>query len=299
MIYVRLLGGLGNQMFQYALGRRLALINRTELVGDTSYFEFVPKRDNHFVKREYALDVFNVELRMLDVHEASRLPVYRPTRMARAVCRASQAIWPHRQKEYSIIYEKHYFDFEAEVLHSRGDVYLAGHWQNPKYFGGIEDQIRRDFTIPGTGSECQRELAGEIAGTESLCMNIRRGDFVKNPTHGFVGVEYIERALGLVRQRAEVKKVYVFSDEIPWCEANIRLDCPCYFVPHALAGPKFSWYLHLMTKCRHFVIPNSTFGWWAAWLANRADKIVIAPKQWINIPGVNSSGIIPADWLTM
>lgn len=300
MIYVRLIGGLGNQMFQYALGRHLALKNRTELIVDTTYFDFVPKNTEYFTKRKYDLELFHINVLTLDQKNASWLPYYsikrrhRLKHLLKRLLNLYKHVGGHR-----IIYEKKLFSFDESILDSGDNLYLVGYWQNERYFKDIEQEIRRDFTIRNRFSNDVSKLASEISNTKSLCLNVRRGDFVKSPTHGFVGTEYISRAVNHMRDAVDIRKVFIFSDDIDWCKNNLRFDIPSLFVNDEYTGGDFAADLYLMTKCSHFIISNSTFGWWGAWLAENSEKTVIAPEQWVNVPGLDASGIIPDGWTTL
>jgi hypothetical protein len=300
VIYVQLKGGLGNQMFQYALGRHLALKNQTKLIVDTTYFDYIPKNSEHFVKREYDLDIFNIDAEILEPGKAKWLPYYSNKGIHRLKHFIKKHLNLYKYKDdYLVLYENEYFSFDEEILGTGKNAYLIGYWQNEKYFKDIENQILKDFTFKSAFGEHVQDLAKEIADSNSVCLNIRRGDFVNNPVHGFVGMDYASKAINCVREKTAIHKIYVFSDEIDWCMQNIKPDVPHFFVTHDYAGRKFSSYLYLMTQCRHFIIPNSTFGWWAAWLSVNREKIVIAPKRWVNVPGLDASDIIPEGWLTM
>jgi len=300
MIFVRLFGGLGNQMFQYALGRHLAIKNRAELIVDTTHFEHIPRNREYFVKREYDLDVFDMDVEILEPKNANGLPYYseKNTHRIKHFVKTYFNLYKYLDN-YQILRESSGFFFDKEILKSGKNAYLIGYWQNEKYFMDIEKQIREDFTIKKTLAESVYSLAMEISGTNSVCLNIRRGDFVNNPTHGFVGMEYVLKAVDYIRRNVDIQRIYIFSDDIEWCKENLRFEIPYSFVTHSYAGSKFSSYLYLMTKCRHFIIPNSTFGWWAAWLSENPEKMIIAPKQWVNIPGLDASGIIPEGWITI
>jgi hypothetical protein len=300
MIVVRLTGGLGNQMFQYALGRHLALKNDTDVVVDTTYFEYIPNNNPHFVKREYALDIFSTDIRIFQPMNWEGLPYYSRNlthRLKHCLKRASKLY--RYCGSYEILQEGRPFTFNKHILKSGNNAYLIGYWQNEKYFKDIEQQIKQDFDLKNIWGVDIIQLAHEIENLDSVCLNVRRGDFVNNPVHSFVGTGYISKAVTYIRSNTDIQRIYIFSDDVEWCTENLRLDCPHLFVPHSYAGLKFSSYLYLMTKCRHFIIPNSTFGWWAAWLAENPDKMVIAPKQWVNVPGLDASGIIPNGWITM
>ena len=286
-------------MFQYALGRHLALKNETELMVDTTYFDQVQRNSNHFVKREYDLNIFDIEVKKLEPKTMNWLPHYSPQSSHRLKHKAKSVLNLYKYiNDYEVVRETKYFACDKDVLKAGSNTYLIGYWQNEKYFSAIEDQLRSDFRFQDTFDDSVYELASEISEVRSsVCLNIRRTDFVNNPIHGFVGLDYIFNALAYLKTKIDLPRLYVFSDEIEWCRENLRFDVPCFFVGHNFAGPKFSSYLYLMTRCHHFIIPNSTFGWWAAWLSENPGKMIVAPKQWVNYPGLDPTNIIPQGWI--
>ena len=135
--------------------------------------------------------------------------------------------------------------------------------------------------------------------------NVRRTDFVHNPNsslfHGFVGLEYYDRAVAHIAKNISRPVFFVFSDDIQWCQDHIHLEHPTHIVSHQFAGNKFGAYFKLMSMCKDFIIPNSSFGWWAAWLCTNREKQIIAPKRWYLDPVLNdqTSDLIPSGWLRM
>ena len=112
-----------------------------------------------------------------------------------------------------------------------------------------------------------------------------------------MGVDYFANAFRVIQGRVHSPKVYIFSDDIEWCKANLMFDCDVTHVGHEFAGVKFACYLWLMSHCRHFIIPNSTFAWWAAWMNVGRDKIVVAPKRWFTDETISTSDLIPKTWI--
>ena len=94
-----------------------------------------------------------------------------------------------------------------------------------------------------------------------------------------------------------VEKIYVFSDDIEWCRANLSFGIPTMFVGDEYAGEKGEGHMYLMSKCKYFIIANSSFSWWGAWLALFKDKIVICPKQWFGDASIDTSDLIPESWI--
>lgn len=143
-------------------------------------------------------------------------------------------------------------------------------------------------------------LQNQIVSSESICLNVRRGDYVTNPvinkSHGVCGNEYYYKAIEKMNNYTEKPIIFIFSDDIPWCKENLNFEDPSVFVTHDYAGKKFEKYLKLMSLCKYFVIPNSSFGWWAAWLSGYPQKKVIAPQKWFPNPEINTIDLIPATW---
>ena len=272
MVIVRLKGGLGNQMFEYAAGRSKALNMRTSLLLDTTFLNdpLIPKLI-HITPRSYALDLFIFQPRFTVL---SRLSFALPIPL----------VWP----ALSLIAEK------FGRLCDRQTVYLKDYFQDEKYFKDNADVIRNDFTFKNPLSPEAEKIAADIRSTESICLHVRRWDYVTDPKaavhHGFVGSgDYYPRAIKLMEEKIKNPHFFVFSDDINWCRENLKISHPTVFVS---AGADD---MHLMTLCKHFIIANSSFSWWAAWLGNALNKTVIAPKVWYR--SQSSGGLVPATWI--
>ncbi len=298
MIVVKLKGGLGNQMFQYAIGRHLAIKHKTPLKLDLTFLlDRTPKKD--FVFRDYDLDVFNLET---DFATSDDLKPFKEFRISR-LTKLYNSI-PRMLRKAYVLVEPH-FHFSKEILDAPDNIYLDGYWQSEKYFTDIEDVIRKDFTFKDPLSGKAAEMATIIQNEPAaVCLNVRRADFVTSKKaqqfHGFTGVEYYQKAVAFLEgKKIENLHLFVFSDDIEWCSEHLKFDHPTTFVTKEYAGRKYGAYLQLMTLCRHFIIPNSTFAWWGAWLNRDNTKIVVAPKQWFRDPSVNTSDIIPSEWIRL
>lgn len=292
MIIVRLAGGLGNQMFQYALGRALALRHGVPLLLDLEPLQDRTPRParQRFVFREYGLDLFAIVAsvaRRADVPFRHRL--HGPGRLRLMVDALARRLLPHPGLERS-------YRFDPRVLALGPDAYLDGYWQSPRYFAGIEERLRNELTLKATLSPATARLRDEIAGHAALCVNVRRGDFVASAFHGVLDAEYYRAAVAHLRESVAIAHAYVFSDEPLWCAAHLRLPVPATVVGHEHAGDRFGEYLALMAACRHFVIPNSTFGFWAAWSGRHPDKQVVAPRRWFADPTIDTRDLVPEDW---
>ncbi|MGH9820963.1 MAG: alpha-1,2-fucosyltransferase, partial [Pyrinomonadaceae bacterium] len=179
------------------------------------------------------------------------------------------------------------------------NVYLKGYWQSPRYFESNETQIRQDFTFREEMNQMAQELCAEILSKNSVCVSVRRGDYVKNDLLPCFGADYFQAADKVFRGRLTDYSYYVFSDDIEWCKANLKFDVPTIFVSEEYSGRKYQDKLRLMSACKHFVIPNSSYVWWAVWFNTNADKIVIAPKNWFFDPSVMTRDLIPTTWISI
>lgn len=165
----------------------------------------------------------------------------------------------------------------------QADVIIDGYFENPKNFDGIRDILLEEFTPKYPELEHNRELYDRIRdrGGEAVCVSVRRGDYVSNPkiarTFDICGPDYFERAVAVMRERVARPVFFFFSDDISWVRENIRVSGECYYE----RGDDPVWEkLRLMYSCKHFIISNSTFSWWAQYLGRCGGKVVVSPDRW-------------------
>jgi hypothetical protein len=297
LVVARLIGGLGNQMFQYATGRALALRRGAALRLDVTGFAAVGAH----TKRWYELDALAIHgdvasdadlawfhgagkpgLSLLD-HMLRLLRIDRP-----------RGAWP--------IYRERHFQFDPAVPDLPAPVYLDGYWQSERYFSDIAGLLRQEFTAKAPLDQENAALAGAIDATNAVSLHVRRGDYVSDPTtnwfHGTCTPDYYRRAVDCVNARAGVPHLFVFSDDQQWTRANLHFGVPTTFVG---ANPPDCGYrdMQLMARCRHHIIANSSFSWWGAWLNPSREKIVVAPQQWFSSTSNDTRDLIPANWVRL
>jgi hypothetical protein len=292
MIIVNLKGGLGNQMFQYAAGRRLAEIHKTELKLDHS---FLLKQDyaKNVTRRNYELSIFNIKATSASEKEIKNFKNLKNRLMGK--------FFPgYHSNRY--VKEKH-FQFDKSILSLSDNRYLDGHWMSEKYFQEIEPLLREEFTFCTGVIESARSLEKKINESNSVCIQVRRGDYVNNPqvaeVHQTTTISYYKEAASIISKKLKDPVFFVFSDDSDWCIKNLG-DLPSvHFVEKELdnTGASNSDYLQLMKQCKHFIISNSTFAWWGAWLSDNEKKIVIAPKAWFRTKNIVTDDIYPKAWL--
>jgi hypothetical protein len=295
MIIVRLLGGLGNQMFQYAAGRALSVRHNTTLKLDLTCLLDRSPREN-YAYRDYALGIFNIRESFATPQEIARCVGNYSNPVQRWLFKARRKIGMTPKYLIEIPYQ-----FTPGFLRAPADSYLDGYWQNEKYFKEIESTIRREFSLKESLSEDSKPLADQIQTSNSICLHVRRGDLVFNPVtsqyHGVCAIEYFMQAVSLIAARVAKPQFFIFSDDVEWCQAEMRLDFPNAIVPNEFAMPTLSDHFQLMTLCKHFIISNSSYSWWGAWLSENPNKIVIAPRKWLNRADIDTSDVTPPEWL--
>jgi len=289
MIIVKLSGGLGNQLFQYAMGRRLAHLHGTDLRFDLSGFQ-------EGGKRQYALGPFRMTAGFATQQEVCALTEYRPG----AVKRVWDRFLPRSaRRARSYVCEGKSFRFNPRILSLPDNLYVDGYWQSEKYFQDIPEIIRQEVTVKNPLAGRNRELAEVIASINSVSLHIRRGDYVSDPktsqSHGNCSLDYYVQCAQELAEAVDQPHYFVFSDEPQWARANLKLDAPLTIVDHNGTAQAYED-LRLMCHCMHHIIANSSFSWWGAWLNPRPDKLVYAPKQWFSHDKWDFQDVVPTRW---
>jgi Glycosyl transferase family 11 len=285
VIVVALGGGVGNQLFQYAAARALALTLGVPLALDARHYEGRgwPR---------YALDDFAIETVPVD-RGALPLRDHRPIRrLLGRLGLGAGAFSVYREKGLA---------YDPAVLARPDRTYLRGNFPSERYFIGHELTIRRELAFVRPLDDDNRAVLDEIAGGIAVSLHIRRGDYVSNPranrVHGTVNLDFYRRAADHIAGRAGGDPTFfVFSDDPDWVAANLALPYPAHAVTHNGAD-RDTEDLRLMAACRHHIVANSTFSWWGAWLNPSPDKIVVAPKPWFRDPSKDESTLVPEGWV--
>jgi hypothetical protein len=292
MIAVKLQGGLGNQMFQYATARRLALHNNTKLYMDLSGYNNQTEIDT---PREYELDCFNVDKSLISIEDY----VLVDWGLGRRSKTKQYLTNIHRRKLWC--YSNPEQGFHKEVLDLPNNTYLVGWFQSEKYFADIRDILLQDFAYTHGSDKESRMLSDKISSTDSVSIHVRRGDYVTNSHankfHGLASMDFYLAATKYIESHIKKPNYFVFSDDPEWCKENLKLNAPTTYVSHNTSGAED---MRLMRECKHNIIANSSFSWWAAWLNRNPDKVVVAPKFWFANSHTNgSTDIIPTTWHTV
>lgn len=300
MIKVCLLGGLGNQMFQYAAAKALALRHGVEVALDLSGFTSDPQR-TFLLDR---LQVPEADGGILTGASASWLYVHSLWRQRgnRVLNRLGFRGLPAPRG----VYLEPHFHFDPAFETLGPNVALFGFFQSPCYFAGAEREIRRLFAAREAAGQGSADIARRIAASRRpVSLHIRRGDYVTSAdaarVHGTLDASYYRRAIELIDPREETAAdFFVFSDDAQAAEALIDF-VPRERVVHVRGDAGKPWQdMALMASCHHHIIANSSFSWWGAWLNPREDKMVIAPRQWFapaEMRSRNTCDLFPSSWI--
>jgi hypothetical protein len=290
MIITHIIGGLGNQLFQYAMARRITYKKNLVLKLDISDF---PSYKIH----GFRLNQFNITAEPASQDEIRQF-IKNRNRMYLRFVRTYNSFLPFTSRSYV---EERFFAYDPETTKLADNIYLEGHWPSEKYFQDIEPVIRQELTLKEEMDVYHQDLKNQIADMESVSMHIRRGDYVTDPTanqvHGTCSLDYYQKAVDEIARSFEKPHFFIFSDDPEWALKNLKISFPMTVVKRE--GGRDYEDLILMSCCKNHIIANSTFSWWGAWLNPRKDKIVISPAKWYQGADYNTKDLLPGSWITI
>jgi hypothetical protein len=292
-IISRIFGGLGNQLFCYAAARRLALVNNAELgIDDVSGFAY-----DTVYKQRYQLDHFSIPCRK--AMAAERLEPF--SRLRRYLKRTYNRRLPFEERSYI---QQEGIDFDPRLLKvkPRGTVYLEGYWQSEDYFRDIEETIRADLQIKPPTDGANLAMAARICDSLAVAVHVRFFDAPNETGVNNAPGDYYARAAARMETLVPCAHYFVFSNGPVAARTRIPLpDGRITCVSHNMGDENAYADLWLMTQCRHFIIANSTFSWWGAWLADYPGKHVIAPQFSASgkTTAWNFAGLLPNQWIIL
>lgn len=282
-VVVRLKGGLGNQLFQYAAGRSLAERLQADLKVDVAAFGSGDRR--------YGLGHFIASPQVATPEEV------RSAGGARRI----QLVLGMLHARGPVLRERH-FHFDRRFEQIATSVYLDGYWQSERYFAHIAPLVRDELRVRVAPSIANAATLERIRAGTSVAVHVRRGDYVTNAkarrTHGGCPPDYYTAACRFVVERTRRPSFFVFSDDPEWVRANLSFPGAVEYVDHN--GPRDAHEdLRLMAACQHHVIANSTFSWWGAWLGHSKTQIVVAPQRWFATRTRRTADLFPTQWVLL
>jgi hypothetical protein len=295
MIIAQLMGGLGNQMFQYAAARALAYGRGADFALDVSGYAAQ-------TLRTYKLGHLNVREQLATADQVAEVTRTSASGLPQTLFLLSQRLRPYYKRSVVKEYEHNYLHFDPHWSKLPPDVYLIGYWQNERYFSNIADILRSEFTPRTVLSGQSENVLRDIQSTVSIGVHVRRGDYVSDnrthDLHGTCSVEYYEKCATRLLDIIPDAVFYVFSDDAAWAAEHLRLRSATVVVDHNGSDRDYED-LYLLSRCQHFIVSNSTFAWWGVWLSPNPGKKVFAPQRWFAIDKYDTSDFIPADWCRM
>ena len=292
-IVVNVIGGLGNQMFQYAFAYSLSRKLNRSFELDTSDFEtyWHPHKSNS-IWAPYQLDIFQIE-RELTSHN---IQLRKINLLNKAIRKLKFIKRKFLKKGY---YQESHHNFDKNVFNIQRDVYFVGYWQSERYFKEYREELLKKFTLKAPIHMQTQKYKKMISSRNSASLHIRRGDYVSdvntNNFHGVCSLEYYQKAVEYIIQVSDKTCFYIFSDDLDWAKKNLGFIENKIFVESDGSMLNYEE-MYLMSLCNHNIIANSSFSWWGAWLNQNNKKVVIAPKKWFNDPLCNTTDVIPVNW---
>ncbi len=286
MIIVKIIGGLGNQMFQYAYAQALEQKGYDVKI-DVSAFE------TYRLHGGYQLNKYKISLESSSKEENERF--YKNTLTAKFL-EKMRLLNTKVIKEKSLLFNSTFLDIED-------GNYIEGYFQSEKYFFTIRDILLNKFIINEEKSIYTKEIAKKIVSLENSCsLHVRRGDYTNNSNiniHGICSFEYYQKGIKYLEGKASDINYFVFSDDIDWVKENLKIDSAIYVNNKEKSMPHED--LYLMSLCSHNIIANSSFSWWGAWLNENSEKIVISPFNWFSNYKMNKDTLtlLPNTWIKL
>lgn len=286
MQIVNIIGGLGNQMFQYAFAFALSQKNNQPIKLDITDFKNCKLRD-------YQLELFNIKAILATEKEVIDLKYKKRNIFIRTFRK------PKRWGFADSYYPEPHFHFDKKALSIKNDTYFQGYWQSEQYFKKYRNELLKQFTLKAKIHTKTEQYRQKITQTESISLHIRRGDYVTNEktnaNHGVCGLDYYKNAIAKIKQTINKPHFFIFSDDLAWARDNLNFIDNITFITLEATTPDHEE-IALMSLCQHNIIANSSFSWWGAWLNQNPAKIVITPKK-RSLANNNADNLYPKSWI--
>lgn len=299
MIVVRLAGGMGNQLFQYAFSRVLSLKYNLPVFLDTRVYNKSKTRIG-YTFRTFDLDLFNTTYQSIDDEIIKDIPIFKSKKQLIQSILYKNLNIPIKFGNYYIFDESNYnkFDFNPE-----NNYYFEGYWQNIEYFKNYENIIKQEIAFKETPPNNILELGDKFSSTDTVAIQIRKTDYVYNIMNKLIfnslDIDYFTKCIELFKKRLNNPLFVIFSDDNNWVKTNFNLKDNFYLIDDTIKGDRFQYSMYLLSKCKNFIISNSSFGWWGAYLSKYENKLIIGPKKWFRFSSRSPLNNMPQNWLQM
>lgn len=290
MIICNLIGGLGNQMFQYACGRALSIRTNQPFRIAADQFSVYIQHNGFELNR-----VFNVDTPIATKSDLKSILGWQSSVKIRNIfCRTSMR-WACSSR---VCAEPH-FHYWPSIRDWSGPAYVHGYWQSERYFSDVVDQVRDAFRFRLHWNEADLAVRFRMEQQPSASLHVRRGDYTSTKNRDVYAqcdIDYYRAAIKQLCDQIPNLKIFAFSDEPEWVASQLLPEFREIEIVRHNNGLRSANDMRLISLANHHIIANSSFSWWGAWLNPRPDKIVIAPKLWF-VDGKNDRDLIPSSWV--
>jgi Glycosyl transferase family 11 len=281
MLIVRLQGGLGNQMFQYALYKSLEM-SGAKVKLDKSYFSYNNAHHGYELEKLFEISPCYANAKEIKEYTGLYITSYNSTTINRLIKTIqlfkfrNSVFYKDRYKDHVYEEKTHTFNKDIFLIENK---YLSGYWQNEKYFSDYISTIKKELKFkPFSISPSNKTILSKVKETNSVAIHIRRGDYINNANFSNDLLDYYQKAIKDIKIKVDNPQFFIFSDDIDYCKDNLNLE-NAYFIDWNTGENSFID-MYLMSQCKNNIIANSTFSWWAAYLNNWEQKVIYCPKNW-------------------
>lgn len=292
--------GLGNLLFQFGAAISLAKIKKAKLfydLSDTIGYQLESKLKKEIIKKKFKNIIKLYNIKCQEVKKEDRRIISRFFEKKNFILKILNKIIIILKLNYTNYYhEKENFYYDKNFLKLKTPIYLNGYFINPKYFQKFNFMPRINKKNYQKNNKINY-IINKITKNQSVSLHIRRGDYLlKKDFYLIYGKEYINSAINILKNKINNLKLFIFTDDIIWTEKNFDVDEKKVFIVSKYT--KETWEdLELMSLCKHNIISNSTFSWWAAYKNNYKKKTIIAPKKWIKENNYHINDLFMKDWI--
>jgi len=300
MIIVRINGGLGNQLFQYATARAISLKLNRKLFLDKSWYRDIHIQENRSdpnatTHRDFLLNYFSVQSRVINkihLNWIKRLEIRsRNSNFFKFLREGPLNIFSYKTINHN--------NYSLESIQEHPHVYLIGYWQNNNIIDDYKNQISNDLILRHSLSTNNEHYLKSINTTNSVAIHFRRCDYQSKSksrdVHASCSNNYYYEGIEYLQNNMNNLHYFIFSDDMTWVKNNIDFNANITFIDND--GPSHE-HFYLMSQCKHQITANSTYSWWAAWLNTYPGKVIITPKYWYNDKQLNNTVIhLPNEWI--
>lgn len=281
MNIVKIIGGLGNQMFQYAFYKAISLHSEDDTKIDIEGFKDYDLHNGYELEKIFGISNIHANRKQIQLIK-DEWPFYKIRRKLNLL-----------KKTHYI--ERNLFSYSSDIYKKR-NMYFDGYWQNIQYVVDAEKEIRNDFEFCEPKDKRNINVLKEIRSNNSCSVHIRRGDYINHPTFkGICDENYYKKAIEYIETRVSNVKFYVFSNDIDWCKKFLIGD-NFIFIDWNFGETSYID-MFLMKECKHNIISNSTFCWWSSWLNTNEGKITISPSKWTN--NYQDNNLLLEEWIKL